>query len=149
MIKRLFAPILVALALPIGLGLVWNTTVWIFVDGWAFLAVPVLGTLYAFLLRGLGPSAAAFAAPFDPGADRAALESSAGFFDLLGRSHLGFGAVASLISLIDMLRNLADRSQVGPRLAVTLIGLLYAALLYILVVLPFSQAARRRLEAGD
>ncbi|MDP3179548.1 MAG: hypothetical protein Q8M76_16680 [Spirochaetaceae bacterium] len=148
MLKRILTPMaIVAIALT-ALVLVWNSDIWLFLDMYAFILVPVLGTAYALGTSGFREGMNAFVAPLDRSASERDLRASSSFFEALGKSYACFSVLGSTISVVDMLKNLADKSRVGPRMAVALISIEYAALLTLFVVLPYRFAIKRRLAEG-
>lgn len=149
MLRRLLLPLCVALLAVVGLVALWGGGLWLFLDGYALVLVPGLGTLYAFAMFGGRAGVRAFASAFDEGAAPAALRSAKAFFDALGRAYLAFAFLGAIVSFIDMLKNLADRTQLGPRLAVACVSLEYAAILLVFLVLPFRTAVARRLAAEE
>ncbi|OHE75455.1 MAG: hypothetical protein A2413_13660 [Treponema sp. RIFOXYC1_FULL_61_9] len=145
--KRILMPMLVVAAAVAGLILIWNASLFLFLDFYAFMLVPVLGTLYAVSAHGVRPAVASFSAALRPDAGEADLRDADVFLGLLGSSYAGFSVLGSIISLIDMFKNLADRTQLGPRLALVFISMEYAALLYLLIIIPYRNAIKKRLAA--
>lgn len=81
----------------------------------------------------------------DDQADRAALEEAILFFTS-ARRYLSLAAgFAVFIGLIAILTHLADRSKLGPNLAVALLSAFYAIILSVAVCVPLETAARLRL----
>lgn len=145
--KRILFPVLVAAAALLGLAILWGSDIWLFIDLFALILVPGLATLYAFAVHGFKEGWRAFGLPFQDSAGTVELASGLAFFDGLGRAYLVFASLGSVVSLIDMLKNLADKTQVGPRLAVAMTSLEYAAILLAFLVIPFRSALARKLAA--
>jgi len=149
MFTRILMPMALVVLTLVGLTLLWGAGAWAFIDLASLIVVPGLGTLYALLMIGFKEGFAAFAAPFSAQAEKAELKAATVFFETLGRSYLAFAFLGGIVSFIDMLRNLADKSQIGPRLAMTCISLEYAAILLAFLVIPFRTAIGRRITEMD
>ena len=149
MLKRILLPSLAAALSMAGLFLYWNANGWTYLDLLSMLLVPVAGTVYVFLMHGWRPGLRAWTAPLDPAADAAGLRSADAYWKAQAASWLWFALGGGLVSLIDMFKNLADKTQIGPRLAVCVISLLYAALLMLLLALPYRSLIRRRLAGPE
>ena len=149
MLKRILLAMLIVVAAAIGLTLLWKSNIWLFIDLNSILLVPFLGSLFALCLHGFGEGLAAFSIPFDGEASEGELRTADAFFKLLGQSYLWFAFLGGILSFIDALRNLADKTMLGPRLALCCVSLEYAALLTLLIVVPYRASIRRRLAAGS
>ena len=147
MLKRILAPMAIVAIAIAALVIVWNSEIWLFLDMYAFILVPGLGTAFALGISGLKEGLKAFVAPLDPSADERELRTASSFFEALGMSYACFATLGATISIIDMLKNLADKSQVGPRMAVALISIEYAAILIAFIVLPYRFALKRKIAA--
>ena len=145
--KRILVTMLLVLATAVGLALLWGSDLWLFIDLPSIVLVPLLGTLFALCLHGFREGLASFSLAFDPGADEARLRSADAFFKLLGQAYLWFAFFGGIVSFIDALKNLRDKTMLGPRLAVCCISLEYAAFLILLVVIPYRAAIRKRLAS--
>lgn len=147
MLKRILVPMLLVAATIAGLILLWNSDIWLFCDMYAFILVPVIASLFAFCAFGFREGAAAFSVPFKPEAAGPELRSAKAFFELLGQSYSSMAFLGAIVSIIDMLKNLTDKKMIGPRMALALISLEYAAVLVLLVVIPYRTAIKKRLAA--
>jgi len=149
MIKRIVLPIVVvAVAYAVTLVLCGSTG-WVHVDFPSFLLVPLLSFAYMAVMYGWKGVRGAFRAPFaDPGV-KTELALSVAFFRDLATSFWCFGAMGSCIGLVEVLRNLTDRTRLGPNLAVAILTLMYAATFDLVLAHPFLVNARRKLAAME
>jgi chemotaxis protein MotA len=67
-----------------------------------------------------------------------------GMINFWGSVGPGFGMMGTVIGLIGMLRNLEDKSSLGPNMAVALVTTLYGSLLVNWLFSPFSQKLGRQ-----
>ncbi len=145
MTKRLVLPILVVIATYASLIGLMGASAWVHVDVPSFIVVPVIPLLYMGFLYGFPGLGAAFRAPGSSLATMQELRSSAAFFKDLGKAFWLFGLLGSATGLVEVLRNLTDRTKLGPNLAIAILTMLYAATFNLVLVLPFLSTARRRL----
>ncbi len=149
MVKRFVSAVLVVVLAYVGVVFICGSTAWLHVDFPSLLMVPVLPLLYMAVLYGFPGMAAAFRAPFSPASGARELGLSLAFFRDLGRSFWLFGSMGMCLGLIEVLRNLTDRSKIGPNLAITILTALYAAVFNLLLAHPFAAQARRRLAESE
>jgi flagellar motor component MotA len=149
MIKRLVLPILVVIATYASLIVLMGASAWVHVDLPSLIIVPVIPLLYMGFLYGIPGLWAAFKAPGSSLATMQELRSSAAFFKDLGKAFWLFGLFGSAIGLVEVLRNLTDRTKLGPNLAIAIRTVLYAATFNLVLVLPFLSTAQRRLADMD
>ena len=149
MFRKFWLPILVVAGMLVYIHLVTNSAFWLMFDLPALLIMLVLAPLPSCLIHGAGNIGPAFKAPFAANPSRRDLQTAIAFFQALCGSVFGFAACAAIISLVSMMRNLEDPTQVGPNLAIAMLSLFYAAVIHVLLVLPFIINARKRLAELD
>jgi len=149
MIKRLVLPILVVIATYASLVVLTGASAWVHVDLPSFIIVPVIPLLYMGFMYGFPGLGAAFKAPGSGTATRQELRLSLCFFKDLGKAFWLFGLLGSATGLVEVLRNLTDRTKLGPNLALAMLTVLYSATFNLVLVVPFLSTARRRLAEMD
>ena len=145
MFRKFWLPILVVVGMLVYIPLVTNSWFWPLLDLPSLLIMLVLAPLPPCLIHGAANIATAFKAPFATSTSRRELQTSLAFFQALSGSVFGFAACAASIGVIAMMRNLEDPTQIGPNMAVAILSFLYAAVIHVLLVLPFVINARKRL----
>ncbi|MDL2263137.1 hypothetical protein LJC31_00635 [Synergistaceae bacterium OttesenSCG-928-I11] len=143
--QKILTAAIVAAACFIGLIVTMGGRFAYFVDVPSLMVVLVFPFLYQSALYGFGGVARAFRAPGDPDATAAELRASVAFFRSYGRATWLFALFASISATIAMLGDIANPATWGPYLAVVLLCLLYAAMLNLLLSLPYAAHAARRL----
>lgn len=94
-----------------------------------------------------GPSAIkeAFTAGFKKSASREDIKKAQVFFRFYARAVWFSVPLAVVIGLVAVLKNLEDRTMLGPNLAMTLLSLLYAAITEVAVIIPHLVILKRRI----
>jgi flagellar motor component MotA len=149
MFRKLWLPILIVAAAFAFIAIMSGVGLSTFVDLPSFAIVPTLPLLVTCLAFGAAGVRAAFTAPFAKSANKADLKVCLAFFRSLGTSSIVFGAMGSLMGTVAMMKNLTDRTKVGPNMAIALLTMMYAVLVWALVVLPFTLNAEKRLAETD
>ncbi|MDC7231620.1 MAG: MotA/TolQ/ExbB proton channel family protein [Spirochaetales bacterium] len=137
-----FVLILVALYLFTGASIL------IYLDIASLLVIALFLTILSIFTTRFKRCMGYYKAVFNPDADRDLLEASSRYFGNFTLYTMLVGAVGFLTGIIAMLANLEDTASVGPNLAVALITLLYAALLCLMVFLPFKLSLDSRIRKG-
>ncbi len=145
MFRKFWLPIIVVAATFTFTLVVSRCTFTTFLDFPSFAIVPVLSSLVPCLIFGAAGIRTAFHAPFAKSATKLQLRTSVAFFKALGTSSWVFGLIGTIMGTVAMMKNLEDKSQVGPNMALALLTLFYAVLVWALVVLPFTMNANKKL----
>ncbi len=145
MFRKIWLPIAVVAATFIFTIIVTRCYFMTLIDIPSFVIVPVLSSIVPSLVFGATGVRNAFRAPFEKNPSGLELRASVAFFKALGTSSAVFGMIGMITGLVSMFRDISDRSQVGPRLALALLSLFYAVLVWAFVVMPFMLNAKKRL----
>jgi flagellar motor component MotA len=124
-------------------------TMLLYVDIPSFLITAVLTVILLWSGWGFREMGAAFRNALSETSERKGLEDAALFFKMAERYLIVSGAMAFFLGSIAILKNLADKSRLGPNVAVALISVFYALFFGLLVCIPLEACARRRLKALD
>jgi flagellar motor component MotA len=119
---------------------------WNFFDLPSFILVVVCPFVVMGILYGGSALKSAFKAPFKKDSSKAVLSRAHEFFTAYSKITWFTGLVGVIIGIIGMLINLEDKSAIGPNLAVALISMLYAALVNIFVIIPFTILINRKIK---
>lgn len=147
--RKIFGSIVVVAACFTGLVAAMGGGFLLYLNIPSLIIVLVLPLLYQNMLFGLSGFVAAFSAPFREDDSREDLARALAFFASLGRSIWLFAIAAALLGLIGALANSADSPDLGPYLALSLISPLYAALLNLMLVHPFTTRITSRMAKID
>jgi flagellar motor component MotA len=109
-----------------------------FIDILALVVVFVIGSIYAFAINGWQDSIKSFKTAIDKTASGKELKAAMNFFHILEKAYLFFGCFGTIISMINVFRNLEDYSAMGIMFAVSFANLSFALFLIVLCVLPFK-----------
>lgn len=121
----------------------------LYIDFPSFLIVGVAPFLYQLLLFGFSNVKNAFSSPLKKDPSIGGLSKSLAFFKSYGKATWGFTVMVVGISFIAILANLTEPEKLGPNFAVAILTVLYAAMINLLVILPFGAAAKQRLSDMD
>ncbi|TFG83277.1 MAG: hypothetical protein E4H20_05880 [Spirochaetales bacterium] len=116
-----------------------------FLDFASMVAVPLAAWMCAAAGFGLKRSLAAWKAPLDPSASEGSLRIAMAWSGSLAAWTLSFMSLAVCTGLVLTFSNLSVPEKVGPNIAVSILSIGYAALVLLLLVLPFRTIAARRL----
>ncbi|MCL2557734.1 MAG: MotA/TolQ/ExbB proton channel family protein [Treponema sp.] len=111
----------------------------------AFLIVCAFPFLMVSAVFGFGEMRRAFEAALKGGAEKVELERALAFFGTLGKSAWLAALIGFIVGIVNILASLGDLSALGPSAAVLLLAPLYAAIVGLVVVVPFSLMIRKRL----
>lgn len=123
-----------------------GTSMLFYIDVPSLLVILIFLCILTIFQTGVKRTLGYYRCVFDPRADKVLVREAAGYFSSLSLYTMAVGSVVFFTGLIAVLGNLEDRSSVGPNLAVALITLLYAAILCILIFLPFKIALEKRFD---
>jgi flagellar motor component MotA len=115
----------------------------------SFLVVGIIPLLFQLIFFGFKNFKNAFSSPFRKDSSVAELSQSIDFFTSYNRFVWTFSMAAMGISILAFFTYLDTPHAYGPNLAVALISFLYAALIYLLLVLPYTAIAKQRLSEND
>ncbi|MDR0375809.1 MAG: hypothetical protein LBH85_08830 [Treponema sp.] len=117
-----------------------------YVDSVCLLITVVFPLIYQWALFGFRALKNAFTAGFRKDVSLEDLDQARLFFKSYAKV-VWFSALSLvIIGMVAMLRYLEDRSALGPNMAMTLLSILYAAMLQIIVFIPFSVILNRRIN---
>jgi flagellar motor component MotA len=117
------------------------------IDLWAFVVVPIMPTIYTFILYGFKRSVNSFKIPLKDDANDTELQLSLQFFNNLGSICLYFTGFVVSISIIDMFIKFDEKMEVGPRVAVSLISIFYAVLMHLLIIIPYRGILNKKINS--
>lgn len=129
---------------------VWGSggNLWVFLDVLSFIIVG-MGTLAllrtGWTFREMGK---AFALAFADTAERGELSWADAFFTTMGRYFTMSGLGGFFLGIVIMLKYLADKSMIGPNLAVALLSVLYAILFQLIIVIPMRALIQKKISAS-
>jgi uncharacterized membrane protein len=89
----------------------------------------------------------AFSVPFKKEPKKNELPQALIFFKMFGKAIWLMGLVGVITGVIAMLINLEDKSAIGPNLAVSILPMLYCAIMHIVIIIPFTAFIKKHL--GD
>jgi flagellar motor component MotA len=118
----------------------------VFLDIPSFLIIGILPFLFVSILYGFKEMGLAFSTAFENNADKEQLKKAINIFKIWGKTIWITSLIAILIGVMLMLVFLEDKNAIGPNLAVALISVLYAALLYVLIIIPFTVFLKNQLK---
>jgi flagellar motor component MotA len=116
-----------------------------YVDLLAILAIPIISTIYTFFIFGYKDSKNSFKILFKKNATQKELKLSESFNKIYGESTITISVLCSLLSIIDMFLKFNDRMELGPRFAFSLMCILYALIIYVLVIIPCRVHIKERM----
>ena len=117
-----------------------------FVDFLSLIIVGIFPFLFVSILFGFKNMLSALSICFKKDAEKDKLTMSYNLFKLYGKIIWLTGFIAVIIIVISMLTNLDDRSILGPKIAISLISLLYSGLLNIVIIIPFTALIKNKLK---
>jgi flagellar motor component MotA len=112
----------------------------------SLLVVGIIPLLFQLIFFGWKNFKKAFSSPFKKDSSIAELSQSIDFFTSYNRFVWTFSMAAMGISILAFFTYLDNPHAMGPNLAVALISFLYAALIYLLLVQPYTAIAKQRLS---
>ncbi len=149
MFRKLWLPIIVVATTFSFVLIVAKTAFWVYFDLPSFAIVPVLSSLVPCLIFGASGLRTAFSAPFAKSATKLELQTSIAFFKALGTSAWVFGLIGTIMGTVAMMYNIDDRSQIGPNMALALLTLFYAVMVWAVIILPFTLNAKEKLAETE
>jgi flagellar motor component MotA len=149
MLKPWLMSALVVLVFILVFRIFLGTALFLFVDIWSLMAIPLLGTLYALAVNGFSRSIDAVRTPFAKAASSRELSDAGRFFRLLDKSYTYVTLVCFAVSFADMFFKWDERTALGPRLAFALVNIIYLFLLQVLLILPVRGIIERRLAEEE
>lgn len=72
------------------------------------------------------------------------ISKSLGFFNVFGATIWIMGMICTVVGIVGMLQNLDDKNQIGPITALAMLSIHYSAILYLVVVLPFTLLLKKK-----
>lgn len=117
----------------------------VFVDLPSLLIVLLFPLLYQAAMFGTGSFKSAFTAPFRDESRASELNFSLSFFSAFGKAIWLFALIASVMSIIAVLTDITDLTRIGIYAAITLLCLLYAAMINLMLIRPYISTIERRL----
>jgi flagellar motor component MotA len=105
--------------------------------------------IYQWALFGPSVIKKAFTAGFKKSASMEDIKKSQFFFKSYAKIVWFSVLLAVAIGTVAMLKNLEDRTMLGPNLAVTLISLLYATIIEVVIIIPYLVILKRRMTELD
>jgi hypothetical protein len=144
--KRFFAALLCAMFSFFVMWLFLGFSPWRFVDLWAAALIPLLSTLYVFAINGFKDSFRVFKVSFIANANAGELANALRFVKLLGKTYAYFSLFSAAMSLVDMFMKWEERTMLGSRLAVALVGIIYAIVLWTVIILPMEGLIGKKIE---
>jgi flagellar motor component MotA len=153
MARKIVAPMIVLILGCIGMFAVGGgggADLFLFWDFPTFLIVPVLAFLYVAGGHGFHAISEAYKAALSPEVSQKELAQGIAVFEALKAAIWHFALLVLALSIILILRYLADPALLGPNLAVAILVILYAPFFNMLLVLPFLNRLKQRLaeQAG-
>ena len=115
----------------------------------SLLITGIVPLLYQLMLCGGKNFQNAFSAPFKKECSAVELSKALDFFKAYNKSVWTFSMAAVGISLIAVFTYLDIPVAVGPNLALALLSFLYAALIYLILILPCAAIAKQRFTEID
>ena len=131
------------------MGIMLGGEVHLFID-WPSLAITVGGG-FAFCFAVHSPAELNRALSLANGADSVSeddFQRHDAVLETLSNTFIAAGVAGSLIGMVNMLANMDDPKSIGPACAVSILTILYAALLSGLLVTPMRGRLRGRVEGG-
>jgi hypothetical protein len=110
-----------------------------------FIIIGIVPLIYQLLLFGGKNFKNAFLSPLKKDSSLADVSRALDFFKTYNNSVWMFSAAAVLIGIVTILKNLDDPAALGPNMVVALLSFLYAALINIFLILPYTAIAKQRL----
>lgn len=133
-----------AITIVFGVILWSGGVLWTFVDLPSLLIVigiPVVLLRAGWSFREMGE---AFRAALSDGSGEGERAEAVRFFAAARRYLVGSSIFSFLVGIVCILKNLSDKTKLGPNLALTLISAFYAVVLILVVCLPLEIASRRK-----
>jgi hypothetical protein len=101
-----------------------------YIDLLAIIGIPIISTVYTIFVFGYKESKNSFRIPFCKSVTQNELKISENFFRTYGESIIVISVLCCLLSAIDMFVKFDDKIEIGPRLAFSLLCILYGAFIY-------------------
>lgn len=154
MVRKFFVPFLVSagfIAFTLWLsGFVGYAEIGGLVDFPSFLVSIVVPYALASIVFGLAGTRAAYRAPFDSDAGRVELAKARAYFRNLTRYIVAWAVFAIVTGFIALLvASAGDGAAMGRNVAVCILSALYAAVIPLLLVIPFQATIDDRLAETD
>jgi flagellar motor component MotA len=147
--ERFFFSIILVISVFVLITWISGGSLWGLLDAPSFLIVGIIPLFYQLILYGFVEFKNAFSAPLKKDCSVTELSRSLDFFKSFNNSVWSFSMATVGISLIAVFTYLDTRMAMGPNLAVTFLSFLYAALIYLLLVQPYTAIAKQRLSEID
>jgi flagellar motor component MotA len=146
MIRYIFSLIVGILFLLLGILCVAGVTPGSFYDLPSLIITVVVPFTLMYILHGNTAFWMALRAPFKKDISKELLVKANMFFTYYSITTWLSGISAVLIGNIAMLKNLEDKTQLGPNRALAFMSLLYAALINLLVLIPFKVLLNKKIK---
>jgi hypothetical protein len=111
--------------------------------------VGIIHLIFQLIFFGFKNFKNAFSSPLKNSCSFAELSGALIFFKSYNRFIWTFAAAAVGISFVAVFTYLDNPQALGPNLAVALLSLLYAALIYLLLILPYTAIIKQQLAESD
>lgn len=120
-----------------------------FLDLPNFLIVGIAPLIYQLILFGGRSFKNAFASPFKKKYSGADAFRTLDFFKAYGKSVWIFSAAATVIGIISVMKNLDDPNALGSNMAVACLSFLYAAVINLFLILPYTAITKQCLAENE
>jgi flagellar motor component MotA len=117
-----------------------------FVDVPGLLIIGIVPFLFVSILFGFKEMVLAFSIQSIEEPDKETLKKSFRFFETYGKITLISGVISVIIGIVSMLKNLDDKSAIGPNLALALISIFYCCIIYVIIIIPFTVFIKNKLN---
>jgi flagellar motor component MotA len=119
-----------------------------FIDYASFVVIGIAPFLIASILLGFGNMVSAFSILSKKETERGKLVSALHFFKSYGRITWSVGIIMVIIGTIQVFRNLENASQLGPKMALALVSIFYAAIINIVIVIPSTIFVKEKMTGN-
>lgn len=143
--RKVFGCMVVAAVCFVGLVTAMGGNILLYLNIPSLLIVLVIPILYQNMLFGFSGFVTAFSALFQENVSAEDLAKALAFFSSFGRSIWLFAAMAALLGFTGVLAGPDTSPDLGFHLALTLVPLLYAVLLHLAFICPFTARLRLRM----
>ncbi len=120
-----------------------------YIDLPTFLIVGIAPLVYQLASFGFAKFGNAFSSPLKKNSSMAEITQALAFFKTYNKSTWAFTLMAVGVSFIEILTNLMEPEKLGPNMAVAILSVLYAALINLLLILPYTAVSKQRLAETD
>jgi flagellar motor component MotA len=146
MVQYLLSLVILGAGIVLGVISSGGGSILTFVDYASLIVIGIVPFLIASLLNGFGNMVSAFSVLLKKETEKGKLLSAYHFFRSYGKITWSIGIIMVIIGTILTLANLENVAELGPKLALAFCSIFYAAIINIVIVIPFTIFVKQKIK---